>query len=206
MSASKKGSADGALWKKKVAEKKYWELAFKRQPAAKALWPTVAETAKDVILGAAAGSYVGTTVFGKYSFWAGLAATLAGHATGWNMASSFGVGMMASGGKNVMGVNGTENMEGFNKEAFKARHAAFVESWKEKLVPGIPKFSKEKSEEETVGDVKVFNYPEYKEFSGLADLDRLEAELMESARRYQGKTQPGMSGAFGEVEFSERIY
>src|SRR5689334_16570978 len=94
-----KVSADGALWKRKWQEKERLDLFFKRQPAKGYIPGIAAETVKDVVLGAAAGSYVGTTVFGRYSFWAGLVATIAGHATGWNTASSFGIGMMACGGK-----------------------------------------------------------------------------------------------------------
>lgn len=199
MSKGKNEGGATALWKKKVAEKEYLDLIFKRQPAAKAVLPTVVETLKDVTIGAIAGSYLGTTLFGKYSFWGGLATTIAGHATGWNMASSLGIGMMACGGKNVVGVDG---LNGFNKEAFKARNTAFLETWKEKFVPGMPKFSKDKS----VGNVDEFNYSRYKEASGTIDLNKLEEKLMQSARNYREQAAPSMSGTFGEVEFSERIY
>lgn len=187
-----------ALWKKKWEAKEYADLAFRRQPAKGSPIPIAVETAKDVVLGAVAGSFLATTIFGKYSFWSGLALTVAGHATGLNMLSATGVGMMASGGKNVTGISGTEEMDGFSMENFKARSKDFVSNWKEKLAPGIPKLSKdEATDSKPVGEVQVYNYPQ-NEINGLEELDKLEAQLVESAAAFE-RSQQGAMGDSDEV-------
>lgn len=195
-------------WMKKFKEKQTVDLLFKQQPVKKDVRGTIAETSKDVILGALLGNAIAVHFTGKYSFWAGLGVSAVAHYTGIDSLSSTGVAMMASGLGSVSGVNGIDNpaMDGFSMEAIKARNKVFVNEWKTRLAPGWPKFGKAgagSSETKTVGNVHVLNYRQ--DVDGFSDLDRLESALAESANSYQAD-KTFMQGAFGDLDLDERIY
>lgn len=188
----------------KKAQKKQLLEGVAQDNAKGSLKNTALETGRDILLGAVGGGLAGA-VIGRSSFLVGIAITGIGHYMGSNGAASFGVGMMASGGYQVVAgaMNGTQK-EGF--EGVKERMAAFKEEFKRKLfLDKIIKSKKkegEKSEEGTngMGDVQYFTYPNSKEIEGVQDhldtLDRIEKQVAESAKAFEAKQafSGGMNG------------
>jgi len=145
------------------------------------------ETGKDLVVGAVIGGTAGALV-GKPSLLVGIGVTLAGHYFGHPLATSFGVGMMASGGYQIgqAAMNGTDGLEGM--DAVKARFKAFTQNLKERLY--IDKIIKPKPAATTntgtagLGEVQYFRYPAQETVNGPDDfsgLDAIENQLEEVA-------------------------
>jgi len=164
---------------------------------------TALDTGRDLLLGAIGGGLAGA-VLGRASFLVGIAVTGVGHYMGSDGASSFGIGMMASGGYQAVAgaINGTEK-EGF--EGVKERMLAFKDEFKKKLFLDKiikPKTTEEKDETTNgMGEVQYFTYPTGKELEGpLEDLNRIEQKIIESGKAFERKQE--MSGE-EEVGFTE---
>lgn len=170
-------------------------------------------TGRDILAGAIGGSLAGA-VIGRPSFIVGVAVTGIGHYMGSSGAAAFGVGMMASGGYQVVAgaMNGTKK-EGL--EGVKERMTAFKEEFKRKLF--LDKIIKSKKKEEGtngMGDVQYFTYPNGKELEGAEDhldtLDRIERQVAESAKMFDGKqsVSGGMNDEFemDVLDTSERNF
>lgn len=138
------------------------------------------------------GAFTGAAM-GKPSLYSGLATVITGHLLRAPVLSSFGMGMMVSGGYQV--ANG---FEGTGMNGVKERIKAFGQDLKARSY--IDKIIKPKDEIpsiEGLGRVQYFKYP----LNGQLDmsaLDRIEMDLASSAKQYQ---QTQMNG-FNE----DRIY
>ena len=169
----------------KAKRKKLLELT-KKLDTKNNLKNSALETGKDLVVGAVIGGTAGAFV-GKPSLLVGIGVSLAGHYFGQPLATSFGLGMMASGGYQIgqSVMNGTEGLEGM--DAAKARFKAFTQNLKERLY--LDKIIKPKAAASNntgtagLGEVQYFQYPQETvngpdDFSGL---DSIEQQLKEVA-------------------------
>lgn len=164
------------------------------------------ETVKDLVVGVVGGGLAGAAV-GKPSLLVGIGATFIGHYADSPLATSFGLGMMASGGYQIgnAAVNGTA-LSGI--EGAKERMKAFGENIKERFY--LDKIIKPKSAEEGasgLGKVQYFKYPMQKDLKDqpldMSALDSIEQQIAESGKQYEQK----LSGAYDELSGSdEKIY
>jgi hypothetical protein len=164
------------------------------------------ETMKDLVVGVVGGGLAGAAV-GKPSLLVGLGTSLIGHYAGSPIATSFGLGMMASGGYQIgtAAVNGT-GLSGI--EEAKERMKAFGENFKKQLY--LDKIIKPKSAEEGangLGKVQYFKYPSQKNLKDqpldMSVLENIEQQIAESGKQYEQK----LSGAYDELSGSdEKIY
>jgi hypothetical protein len=151
------------------------------------------ETVKDLVVGVVGGGLAGAAV-GKPSLLVGLGTTMIGHYAGSSLATSFGLGMMASGGYQIGAgaVSGT-GLSGI--EEAKERMKAFGANIKERFY--LDKIIKPKAEEGTngLGKVQYFKYPQQKNQSlDMAALDHIESQIAESGKQYEQK----LSGAYSD--------
>lgn len=153
------------------------------------------ETLKDLTIGVVGGGLAGAAI-GKPSLLVGLGASLIGHYAGVPMATSFGLGMMASGGYQIGSgtVNGLSGMDGV-----KERVKSFSESFKQRLYLDKIIKSKKQDEESTngMGNVQYFKYPqsENKELD-MGSLDNIEQEIARLGEQYERKQ---MSGTYDDM-------
>lgn len=153
------------------------------------------ETLKDLTIGVVGGGLAGAAI-GKPSLLVGLGASLIGHYAGVPMATSFGLGMMASGGYQIGSgaVNGLSGMNGV-----KERVKSFSENFKQRLY--LDKIIKPKKQEEEstngMGNVQYFKYPqsENKELD-MGSLDNIEQEIARLGEQYERKQ---MSGTYDDM-------
>ncbi|MBI3519179.1 MAG: hypothetical protein HY062_07455 [Bacteroidetes bacterium] len=153
------------------------------------------ETLKDLTIGVVGGGLAGAAI-GKPSLLVGLGASLIGHYAGVPMATSFGLGMMASGGYQIGSgaVNGLSGMNGV-----KERVKSFSENFKQRLY--LDKIIKPKKQEEEstngMGNVQYFKYPqsENKELD-MGSLDNIEQEITRLGEQYERKQ---MSGTYDDM-------
>lgn len=165
---------------------------------------TFIETAKDVVVGAVGGGLAGAAI-GKPSLLVGLGTSLVGHYVGVPMATSFGLGMMATGGYQIGSgmVNGLSGVEGV-----KERVKAFTENLKQRLY--LDKIIKKKAstDEATngMGSVQYFKYPknETQELD-MGSLDNIEQEIARLGEQYERKQMSGMSDEMAGMD-DEKIY
>jgi hypothetical protein len=167
------------------------------------------ESVKDLVIGVIGGGVAGAAV-GKPSLLVGFGTSLIGHYMGSPMATSFGMGMMASGGYQIGSgaVNGTEPA-GF--EGVKERIKAFGTNIKgrfylDKIIK--PKDATPPAKEEStngVGSVQYFKYPQNEKELDMTALDNIENAISKSGERYQQKQ---MSGAYEDMSGmeEEKIY
>lgn len=158
-------------------------------------------TFHDILLGAFVGGAIGSA-FGKWSLLAGVAVNYLGHRMELYPLSSMGIGMMACGyaAPKGSGVNGTvQEMEGL--EGAKDRALAYSKSFAQKLFLDkvIPALKDDAAPVSGLGEVQYFVYPNETPVGQLdmSALERLEAQLNQSAKQYAAKSS--MSG-FGDVE------
>ena len=153
------------------------------------------ETLKDLTIGVVGGGLAGAAI-GKPSLLVGLGTSLIGHYAGVPMATSFGLGMMASGGYQIgsSAVNGLSGMNGV-----KERVKSFSENFKQRLY--LDKIIKPKKQEEEstngMGNVQYFKYPqsENKELD-MGSLDNIEQEITRLGEQYERKQ---MSGTYDDM-------
>jgi hypothetical protein len=165
---------------------------------------TFIETAKDVVVGAVGGGLAGAAI-GKPSLLVGLGTSLVGHYVGVPMATSFGLGMMATGGYQIGSgmVNGLSGVDGV-----KERVKAFTENLKQRLY--LDKIIKKKAstDEATngMGSVQYFKYPknETQELD-MGSLDNIEQEIARLGEQYERKQMSGISDEMAGMD-DEKIY
>ena len=162
----------------------------------------VAATITDIVVGGLLGATAGAIV-GRGSFFAGMAVSGAGHYFGSRATAAFGVGMMATGGYQLAGMNGT-SVSGI--DAVKERLLAFKDDLKHKLFLDMiiksKKTAQDGSNDETtngLGEVQYFNYPN-KELEGTPlnfnALEHIEKQIAASAEKHAAKQ--GISGTRDE--------
>lgn len=165
---------------------------------------TFIETAKDVVVGAVGGGLAGAAI-GKPSLLVGLGTSLVGHYVGVPMATSFGLGMMATGGYQIGSgmVNGLSGVDGV-----KERVKAFTENLKQRLY--LDKIIKKKASTDEgtngMGSVQYFKYPknETQELD-MGSLDNIEQEIARLGEQYERKQMSGMSDEMAGMD-DEKIY
>ena len=162
------------------------------------------ESVKDLVIGVVGGGLAGAAI-GKPSLLVGFGTSLMGHYMGSSMATSFGLGMMASGGYQIGqgAVNGT-SVSGL--EGAKERMKVFGQNIKQRLY--IDKFIKPKQTDQGdgtngMGSVQYFKYPQSQELD-MGALDNIEREIARSGEQYELRQ---MSGSYDEMSgANETIY
>lgn len=166
------------------------------------------ESVKDLVIGVVGGGLAGAAI-GKPSLLVGFGTSLIGHYMGSSLATSFGMGMMASGGYQIGqgAVNGT-SLSGM--DAVKERMKAFGTNIKQRLYLDKiikPKEEGKEKEESTngMGSVQYFKYPQQNQELDLGALDDIESAIARSGEQYEQKQ---MSGTYDEVSGMEenKIY
>lgn len=155
------------------------------------------ESVKDLVVGVIGGGLAGAAV-GKPSLLVGFGTSLIGHYMGSSMATSFGLGMMASGGYQISSgaVNGLTGLDGA-----KERMNAFKENIKQRLYLDKiikPKDAAEKEEGTNgMGSVQYFKYPQKEtQEIDMSGLDEIENAIARSGEQFQQKQ---MRGTYDEV-------
>lgn len=164
------------------------------------------ESVKDLVVGVVGGGLAGAAV-GKPSLLVGFGTSLIGHYMGSSLATSFGLGMMASGGYQIGSgaVNGT-SMSGL--DGAKERMKAFGANIKQRLyIDKIIKPKEEAKEETTngMGSVQYFKYPQQNQELDMGALDNIESEIARSGEQYE---QRQMSGTYDDMSGvgDEKLY
>lgn len=153
------------------------------------------ETAKDLLFGVVGGGVAGA-IAGRFSLLAGAIVTGIGHFKKSRLATSLGIGMMASGTlKATQTVSGVDGLEGA-----KERVMSLKDGLTEKLF--LDKILKKKTAEATngMGDVQYFLPGNEARLEGdldLSALDRIERQVTASAEQY--KQVNGMGSLEGEM-------
>ncbi len=160
---------------------------------------TLAATGVTFLVGVVGGGMIGAAI-GKPALAVGVIATGAGHFTGTPLATTFGLGMMASGGflSASKPVSGLEGLDGA-----KERMKMFTEELKQKLYLDKLNLKKKDSsaEKKTVGEVQYFNYPELAAYyNNNAYLDRVESQIEQPLMQ---NSISGFSGVIYQPEISE---
>jgi hypothetical protein len=165
------------------------------------------ETVKDLVIGVVGGGLAGAA-FGKPSLLLGLGTSLMGHYLGSSATTSFGMGMMASGGYQITSnaVSGTKGLGTI--EAAKERIKTFGQNLKQRFY--LDKIIKKKTAEKEsgtngLGNVQHFKYPSEEKELDLGALDNIEDQIALEAEKMQ---QRQMSGANDDSNDSgeEKIY
>ncbi|MFO0356428.1 MAG: hypothetical protein ACK50A_05690 [Sphingobacteriaceae bacterium] len=166
------------------------------------------ESVKDLVVGVVGGGLAGAAI-GKPSLLVGFGTSLIGHYMGSSMATSFGMGMMASGGYQIGqgAVNGT-SLSGL--EGAKERMKAFGQNIKQRLyLDKIIKPKEAETKEEGtngMGSVQYFKYPQREtQEIDMSGLDEIENAIARSGEQFQQKQ---MSGTYDDVSGleDEKIY
>lgn len=160
------------------------------------------ESVKDLVVGAVGGGLAGAAV-GKPSLLIGFGASLIGHYMGSSLATSFGLGMMASGGYQIGSgaVNGTGTS---GLSGVKERVKAFGTNIKQRLYLDKiikPKDSEKEEGADGFGNVQYFKYPQSNELD-MGALENIENEIARSGEQY-GRQISGTYNGFSDVD---RIY
>ena len=148
-------------------------------------------TLRDVGVGVAGGGLLGSLI-GKHSFLIGLATSFGGYYFANPTVSSLGMGLMAANGFQVSKNNapaGTQGLEGFNLkqelENAKQRVVNFRDNFADKLY--LDRFVK-KGVSGNLGDVDYYLHGQLgDEDDAVAELDRIEEQLFESAEQFQNE-------------------
>ena len=159
---------------------------------------TLLETGKDLVVGVIGGGLIGAAI-GKASLGVGALVTGAGHYANNNMATIFGIGMMAANGfqrgKSVSGLDGLDGV--------KERVQAYKETFSEKLF--IDKLiAKKTAAVNGIGNIQYFNYPN--DVSGdLAALDYIENQITESGMQQMQASEGSFANDITGMETDEII-
>ncbi len=140
------------------------------------------ESLKDLVVGVVGGGLAGAA-FGKPSLLFGLGTSLIGHYMGSSTATSFGLGMMASGGYQI--TSGTNGVNGLGTvEAAKERIKAFGHNLKARFY--LDKIVKPKTKDDGtngMGNVQYFKYPSQEKALDLGSLDNIEEQITREAEK-----------------------
>lgn len=143
---------------------------------------------KDVGIGIVGGGLVGSLI-GKHSFLAGLVTSFGGYYSGNTTISTLGFGMMAANGFQIakgQPAAPVQGLEGFDfkqeLENAKQRVLNFRDNFAEKLY--LDDLMK-KDEVSGLGEVDYYLYGEEEDEEAMAELDRLEQQLVTSAMDFQ---------------------
>ncbi len=185
----------------------------KEMPTKNNLKNSVAESLKDLVVGAVGGGLAGAAI-GKPSLIIGLGTSLIGHYMGSPLATNFGLGMMASGGYQIGSgaVSGTATPEGL--EGAKERVKDFGANLKQrfyldKILPPKAAAAKEESTN-GMGNVQYFNYPSQTTEGvdkgiDMSALDNLEKEIAKSGEQFQQKQVSGTYDDMSGLD-DEKLY
>ena len=149
------------------------------------------EAVKDLVVGVVGGGLAGAAI-GKPSLLVGLGTSLIGHYSGMPLATSFGLGMMASGGYQITSnVNGLSGMD-----EVKERIKSFSTNIKQRLY--LDKIIKPKGEATNgMGSVQYFKYPKSDaQELDMGSLDDIEQEMARLGEQYERKQ---MSGTYDDM-------
>ncbi len=163
------------------------------------------ESVKDLVVGVVGGGLAGAAI-GKPSLLVGLGTSLIGHYTGMPMATSFGLGMMASGGYQISSgaVNGLSGLNGI-----KERVKSFSNNFKQRLyIDKLMKSKKSGAEDGAngMGNIKYFKYPktETQELD-MGSLENIEQEIARLGEQYESKQMSGSNDDMAGIG-DEKIY
>ena len=151
------------------------------------------ESLKDLVVGVVGGGLAGAA-FGKPSLLFGLGTSLIGHYMGSSTATSFGLGMMASGGYQI--TSGTNGVNGLGAvDAAKERIKAFGKNLKARFY--IDKIIKPKKKDEGtdgMGNVQYFKYPSDEKALDLGALNSIEDQITREAEKQMSGADDDVSG------------
>ncbi|MEM6770598.1 MAG: hypothetical protein AAF597_08455 [Bacteroidota bacterium] len=176
-------------------------------------------TLRDVGVGVVGGGLLGSLV-GRHSFLVGLATSFGGYYFANRTVSSLGMGMMAANGfqiaKRNQEVAGTQGLEGFDfkqeLENAKQRVVNFRDNFAEKLY--MDSFLKKDEVDGLghlpgdLGEVDYYLHGEIEDDQdALDELDRIEAQLLESAKDFDaGQQMEGMGQDLGVYDVPDEGY
>ncbi len=182
--AKKKGNAAGNAKNSKLMKSLTSSLPTKNN-----IKNTALETAKDVA-GVVAGGFAGAAI-GKPSLLVGIGLAAVGHFIDAPLATSLGIGVMASNGFQGTGsTNGIDGMDGMDIASVKARVNAYKDSFLQKTY--IDKIIAKKEgatakETSGIGTLQFFNHSnEYTDntinggYDDMAGLDSIEQQVLQS--------------------------
>jgi len=156
------------------------------------------ESLKDLVVGVVGGGVAGAA-FGKPSLLFGLGTSLIGHYMGSSTATSFGLGMMASGGYQI--TSGTNGVNGLGAvEAAKERIKAFGHNLKARFY--LDKIIKPKKKDEGtdgMGNVQHFKYPSEEKALDLGALDNIEEQIAREAEKQMSGADEDVSGTMDKI-------
>lgn len=159
------------------------------------------EAVKDLVVGVVGGGLAGAAI-GKPSLLVGLGASLIGHYSGMPLATSFGMGMMASGGYQIS--SGTNGLSGMDE--VKERIKEFGANIKQRLY--LDKILKPKTETTNgMGTVQYFKYPssESQEVD-MGSLETIEKEIAKLGEQYENKQMSGAYEDMSGMDDEDKIY
>jgi hypothetical protein len=129
---------------------------------------TLLETGKNLIVGVVGGGIAGAAI-GKPSLLIGLGITGLGHYFEQELATMFGIGVMAANGFQKQNLQGLSGMDGV-----KERLEAYKDNFSEKLFIHLIAKKKGKDGTDGLGAVKIFNYKD-----DLANMRKISDELQQ---------------------------
>jgi len=149
------------------------------------------ETGKDLLLGVLGGGLLAALI-GKPSFLVGLGITGIGHYAGNTLASTIGVGMMASGGIVSGAVNGVDGLDGAKERVMAFKQSMLERTYLDKII------KKKETVNGTVGELQYFDYGQMSgasdnpELYGMGALDEIEQSIADAGMaRLQGMGNVG---------------
>ena len=178
---------------------------------------TFIETGKDLLIGVIGGGIAGA-VIGKPALLIGVGVTGYGHYANKPALTTFGIGMMASGGfSGGNATSTTQGIDGFSAEDVKARVMNFKDSITSRLfLDKIIKKAEPKEQSDNgsngVGEVQYLTYPNPNKELDFSALDNLEKQIIKSGSDYQKSIQgtqeeETVQGNFDEsFEFTDPSY
>jgi hypothetical protein len=137
-------------YEKKAAKSNIVEHLAHGLPTKHNIKNTLLETGKDLVIGVLGGGLIGAAI-GKPSLLVGLGVAGIGHFTEHNLATLFGIGIMAANGFENHAVSGLDGMDGV-----KERVTAYKDSFADKLY--IKHIAAKKPGIHGLGDLQFFNY------------------------------------------------
>lgn len=183
----------------KAKKAAFWDSVKGKESPAGSIQNSAAVTVRDLLIGVIGGGVVGSAL-GRSSLVVGAVITGGGHYYKSQLATMFGMGMMASNGFQT----GDKSVKGVEQDVLtgvKERVEAYRNSFKEKLfLDKLPKAKKAVNGLE--GKVQYFSYPLPKgsEYGNVKELDmaalnRLEQQIAESANNFSQRSD--VSGLLG---------
>jgi len=149
------------------------------------------ETGKDLLLGVLGGGLLAALI-GKPAFLVGLGVTGIGHYAGNTLASTIGVGMMASGGIVSGAVNGVDGLDGAKERVMAFKQSMLERTYLDKII------KKKETVNGTVGELQYFDYGQMSgasdnpELYGMGALDEIEQSIADAGMaRLQGMGNVG---------------